>query len=700
MKLKQTMLLILAGVLTTSVWSQDIIINEFMAINGSVLADENGAYPDWIEIANVGSATVDLQGWYLSDSIASPMIHQLDGPAGTFEIPAGGFLVLFADGDTAAGPLHLGFRLGGGGEEIALSDDQGTLIDGVVFDQQFSDNSSALIDGAFVITNQPTPGAANQTFEDYSGLVRINEIMVRNDKVISDEFGRYVDWIELSNLSGGDLDMGGFFLSDDRADLGQFTIEGRGDTTVLAANEHYLLWADDSVELGLNHTNFKLGGSGETVYLSQIAAGGQLAIIDSVMYTVAYPGISYGRDSNDDWIFMAISTPNADNATNDQTDLSDLVVLNEIMVDNDSIHFDPAGGADDYIELFIPQSQQVDINGLFLTDTVGDLFKWRLGVKDNPGQMLHEDHVLIYADNEPEQGALHAEFRLGNSGEEVILTQVLPDGTTIQLDRYDYTTRVENVSFARTTDGAPEWQMQSCITPGSENKSAPAALAGKLFINEIMASNDNYGFDEALEFDDWVELYNATDESIDLSGLLLTDTLGELSKASLPCADDLVIGPHEVFILWADKQPEQGNNHINIGLSGAGEAFAISQLIDGEVVIIDSITFPIQYTDISYGRTPNGGAEIDYFADPTFNASNEPADVVAIVEQPLVKQQHMLLQSANGRLIDWQVFDLSGRQLQSIRSAALDMTDWAAGGYMIRAVSGQQVNHLKMVVAR
>src|SRR2546423_1875320 len=46
----------------------NLLITEFMAVNNSTLADPTGGYPDWIEIYNAGSNTVNLGGWYLTDS--------------------------------------------------------------------------------------------------------------------------------------------------------------------------------------------------------------------------------------------------------------------------------------------------------------------------------------------------------------------------------------------------------------------------------------------------------------------------------------------------------------------------------------------------------------------------------------------------------------------------------------------------------
>ena len=46
----------------------NVIISEFMAQNNNTLADDDGAYSDWIELFNAGTNTVDLGGWSLTDN--------------------------------------------------------------------------------------------------------------------------------------------------------------------------------------------------------------------------------------------------------------------------------------------------------------------------------------------------------------------------------------------------------------------------------------------------------------------------------------------------------------------------------------------------------------------------------------------------------------------------------------------------------
>ncbi|MHC4230585.1 MAG: CotH kinase family protein, partial [Planctomycetota bacterium] len=120
-----------------------LAINEFMASNRSSKRDPQGQYDDWIEIHNYGADALDVGGMYLTDNLSVPIQWPIPGndPAAT-TIPAGGYLLIWADNDAADPGLHANFRLNAGGEEIGLFDTDGaTLIDSIVFPDQSADVS-------------------------------------------------------------------------------------------------------------------------------------------------------------------------------------------------------------------------------------------------------------------------------------------------------------------------------------------------------------------------------------------------------------------------------------------------------------------------------------------------------------------------------------------------------------------------------
>ena len=104
------------------------IISEFMASNTITVDDGYGDSSDWIEIANVGDAPVDLAGWHLSDNPDAPTKWEF---AQSTLLQPGDYLVVFASSRDEVDPLgfnHTNFNLSAGGEYIGLTDPDGNLV--------------------------------------------------------------------------------------------------------------------------------------------------------------------------------------------------------------------------------------------------------------------------------------------------------------------------------------------------------------------------------------------------------------------------------------------------------------------------------------------------------------------------------------------------------------------------------------------
>jgi hypothetical protein len=139
-------------------------INEFMAENASGLEnpDQPGAFPDWLELYNPSAEEVSLDGLFLTDDAAKPTRYAI--PNG-LRVPAGGFLLFYADSQPELGPQHTNFGLKKDGEYLGLYAAQGSVvIDGYNFGPQVADVSSARSpDGgeSWTTTVCATPGASN-----------------------------------------------------------------------------------------------------------------------------------------------------------------------------------------------------------------------------------------------------------------------------------------------------------------------------------------------------------------------------------------------------------------------------------------------------------------------------------------------------------------------------------------------------------
>lgn len=145
-----------------------LVINEYLALNMGCCTDPEGSlgeFDDWIEIYNKGNVPVDMADMYLSDSIANPFKFRIPtGNTSKTTIPAGGYLVVFADEQGTQGPLHASFKLSQLGEQVGLFYKDGRTIDTRTFGPQEADKSEGRKpDGSSIWSKMnPTRGSANQ----------------------------------------------------------------------------------------------------------------------------------------------------------------------------------------------------------------------------------------------------------------------------------------------------------------------------------------------------------------------------------------------------------------------------------------------------------------------------------------------------------------------------------------------------------
>ncbi len=144
------------------------VITEFQAADG-LLEDENGDRPDWIELRNPNTFTLNLAGYTLTDSALTPAKWTFP----LANIAPGGYAVVFASGKNravAGSPLHTNFSLTGSGEYLGLFAPGGALLEQfpadypttLLFPKQYDRVTYGLnAVGALRYFKPPTPGAAN-----------------------------------------------------------------------------------------------------------------------------------------------------------------------------------------------------------------------------------------------------------------------------------------------------------------------------------------------------------------------------------------------------------------------------------------------------------------------------------------------------------------------------------------------------------
>ncbi|MFT3822724.1 MAG: CotH kinase family protein [Chitinophagaceae bacterium] len=140
-----------------------------------------------------------------------------------------------------------------------------------------------------------------------------------------------------------------------------------------------------------------------------------------------------------------------------------------------------------------------------------------------------------------------------------------------------------------------------------------------IYVNEIMASNSSTLADETGSYEDWIELFNPGNTSVDLTGYSITDDPSKPTKFKLTNG---VVPAGGYLVIWASGYPERGVLHTSFALSASGENVC---LYSPEGVFIDSLAFGSQRADISYGRKTDGSSSLVYFASATPGLSNDNA---------------------------------------------------------------------------
>jgi len=244
---------------------------------------------------------------------------------------------------------------------------------------------------------------------------------------------------------------------------------------------------------------------------------------------------------------------------------------------------DPDGSFDDWIEIYNYGPDAIDIGGFYISDDVYTLGGWRIpGNAPAATTIAPGGFLLIWADNETQQGPLHANFALSAGGEDVALF----DSDHHLIDAVSFGPQNPDESFGRLPNGTGPWRVFTSPTPGRPNLADPV----KVVINEIMyhpghaeGAAENIGLE-------YIELYNAGAAPVDVSGWRFTDGV----EYTIPPRFPLAGGGYLVIAAdvneFRTRYPAVGNvvGGWTGHLSNNGERIELS---DASGVIIDRVRY-------------------------------------------------------------------------------------------------------------
>ncbi len=509
--------------------------------------------------------------------------------------------------------------------------------------------------------------------------VCINEVMAKNT-LITDPNGEFDDWVELYNPSDASIDIGGMYMVDSHYNEGLASWTQipttSPETTTMPAHGYLVVWFDEQVSQGPLHINEKLGGSADAVYL--ISSNGT-TVIDSLVWTAETglntDDVSIGRlpDGGDNWMLFGANQPYPTTlgATNQSMENSAPVVTNIQYSPHVSTSETPITISANVIDA---EDNLVSVQLLW---GIGD---WTLNTQTmNVADSLYTGLIGPF-----------------------------PVDTSIQY-------RVKATDLVQESTLSPIYTVIIGYTVPT------------LYINEFMPANTSTITDENGEYEDWVEIYNPNDYSVDLGGLYLTDNHypETATMTQIPITDAITTIPaHGYKMFWFDEDMDQGIFHVNTKLGTSGDAI---YLVGPDMqTIIDSVSWNASTgfgSDLSMGRITDGGDSWTLFGagfehNPTPGISNNPVGnsgengspaimELSVYPNPVKSKLHINLKGTKSSY-KVQIYNIKGQLVKTYNSLGEKSTDWdlrdrssksvGSGLYFLRVITGSKTFTRKIII--
>ena len=222
--------------------------------------------------------------------------------------------------------------------------------------------------------------------------------------------------------------------------------------------------------------NFGLENTGELITLFD----SEMKVIDSVRYDNKAP---WPKDVDSTGFTLSLIAPYLDNTigenwissynpggspgkSNAYIPENKNLIINEFSAINNNFKSDEFGEFNDWIELYNPGNEDVNIAGLYITDNFSNPRKYRFP-NTNPEltTIPSKGYLLIWADNDTEQGILHMNFKLDGESDQIGLLQA--NGTDF-IDSISYINQYPDTTYGRIPNGSGPW-FYMLPTPGMAN---------------------------------------------------------------------------------------------------------------------------------------------------------------------------------------------------------------------------------------
>jgi hypothetical protein len=603
---------------------RSVVINEVLARNDSAYNHE-GTFPDYIELFNAGTTTVDLSGLRLTDDLDDP--NRFTFPAGT-TLAAGAYRVVYANNPDGTSGLHTGFGLSQDGDSVYLLDRATNgvrVLDSIEFGWQLSNLSiGRQASGQWGLCVPTHAGANTSSAIGPTATLKINEWLASPGAPFTEDF------VEIYNPDSLPVNLGGLFMTD--KPIGNPKRHAITPLSFVPGFGYRAFIADGNKSAGADHLDFALDQ--ERGEIALVSTDGK--IIDCVVYGAQFAGISQGRSPNGSAriVYLDVATPGAGNPFQGtvQPQLVNLIPLNgtyQWKYNDTGADLGTGWSATAYNDSTWPVG--VALFGFDSNLVPAEPFRTQLVVTNNRITYYFRTHFTLPAG-------------LNLSGLEA--THITDDGAVfyingIEAARFNMPpapTPINNGTLASLSHEANVSETSSLNIAGlvvgdnvlavevHQNAATSAdivfgtrldalvvtnnpATAG-IKINEVLANaRDATNSDGTIT--DWVELHNPSNGSVDLSGMSFTDQLANPRRWVFPAGSLIAPASYRVVRFNPDA-PATTNSatvlNTGFGLKASGDSLYLFNRPQSGGELLDSISFGIQAADWSIGRVPNSSS--------------------------------------------------------------------------------------------
>lgn len=381
---------------------------------------------------------------------------------------------------------------------------------------------------------------------------------------------------------------------------------------------------------------------------------------------------------------------NMENSQTESGQASGDVVISEFMASNRGVIADDKGDFSDWIEIHNTSDKPVDLTNYGLSDDP-DQIKWMF-----PSVVLKPDgYLLIFASGNTVVAKnapyFHTEFRLSSKEGGIYLTNKAGK----KIDSVEYPEQQNNKSMGRDPQSG-KWVYLNAPSPGFPNDEAGVAEFAAtrevedvdLLITEVMASNNTTIADASGEYNDYIEIYNAGSDTIDLTGFALSDNPDNAGKWRFP---EMSIAPGEYVVVFASGKgmdstnTEAGEIHTSFRISAYNETVILTSKLGMKA---DEVTVSEVPSDNAFMRELGAdGTYTDNWAasdmpSPGF-ANNEEGHTLfeqnnTVAAGPVVINEVMtsgntLLPEEDGECYDW--IEIANRGSEPVDISGYSLTD-------------------------